>query len=76
LAQLLAVGGGINDPLCAKHGILLGRNTQLIVEGVMPDFLHIIPVGDNSMLEREALNGVKFLRADLNWILQSQNSAL
>jgi hypothetical protein len=30
--------------------VLLRGNTELIVEGVMPDLLHIIPVGDDSVL--------------------------
>ena len=31
--------------------MFLGGNSQLVVEGVMPDLLHIIPVGDDSMLD-------------------------
>ena len=30
--------------------MLLGGNTQLIVEGVMPDLLHVVPVGHDSVL--------------------------
>ena len=31
--------------------MLLGGNTKLIVESVMPDLLHIIPVGHNTVLD-------------------------
>ena len=37
--------------------MLLRRNTELVVEGVVPDLLHVVPVGDdavlNGVLERE-----------------------
>jgi len=32
--------------------MLFGGNTKFTVEGVMPNFLHIIPVGDNAMFDR------------------------
>jgi hypothetical protein len=32
--------------------VIFRRNTELVVEGVMPDFLHVIPVVDNAMLNR------------------------
>merc|ERR1719147_145060 len=31
--------------------MFLWGNTELIVEGVMPDLLHVIPVGDNAVLD-------------------------
>ena len=31
--------------------MLLGSHTQLVVEGVMPDLLHVIPVCDNTVLD-------------------------
>ena len=30
---------------------LVGRDSQLVVEGVMPDLLHVVPVGDDSVLD-------------------------
>ena len=33
----------------AEDGVLFGGNTALIVEGVVPYLLHVIPVGDNTM---------------------------
>ena len=34
-----------------KSGVLLGGDAQLIVEGMMPDLLHVVPVGDNTVLD-------------------------
>jgi hypothetical protein len=31
--------------------VLLRGNTQLVVEGVVPDLLHIVPVGHDSVLD-------------------------
>jgi hypothetical protein len=41
----LWVEGGFGQ----ENGVFFRSNTEFIVEGVMPDFLHIIPVGDDSM---------------------------
>merc|ERR1719499_1498088 len=41
---------GVEGSLSEEDGLLLRGNTELIVEGVVPDLLHIIPVGDDSML--------------------------
>ena len=30
--------------------MFLRGNTELVVEGVMPDLLHVVPVGDDSVL--------------------------
>ena len=37
LGHLLTVGFGVEGGLCEQDGVLLGGNTQLIVEGMMPD---------------------------------------
>ena len=31
--------------------MLLRGHTQLVVEGVMPDLLHVVPVGDDAVLD-------------------------
>merc|ERR1711936_540716 len=52
----------LNAPTNAEEdGVLLGGNTKLIVEGVMPDLLHVIPVGNDSVL---------------NGVLQGEDSSL
>merc|ERR1711933_454070 len=50
LGHLLTVSLGVEGSLSQEDGLFLGGNTELIVEGVMPDLLHVIPVGDNTVL--------------------------
>merc|ERR1712153_92386 len=50
LGHLLTVSLGVEGSLSQEDGLFLRGNTELIVEGVMPDLLHIIPVGDDSVL--------------------------
>merc|ERR1712089_79456 len=52
LGHLLPVGLGVEGSLSEQDGLLLGGNTQLVVEGVVPDLLMIVPVGDDSVLNR------------------------
>jgi len=40
--------------------VFLRGNTKLIVEGVMPDLLHVIPIANNSVL---------------NWVLQCEDTS-
>merc|ERR1719245_611780 len=49
LGHLLTVSLGVEGSLSQKDGLLLRGNTEFIVEGVVPDLLHVIPVGDDSM---------------------------
>merc|ERR1711921_33391 len=49
LGHLLPVGLRVEGSLSQQDGLLLGGNTQLVVEGVVPDLLHVVPVGDDSM---------------------------
>merc|ERR1719233_2704855 len=50
LGHLLTVGLGVEGSLSKEDGLFLRGNTELIVEGVVPDLLHVIPVGDDSVL--------------------------
>merc|ERR1712200_179165 len=50
LGHLLTVSLGVEGSLSEEDGLFLRGNTELIVEGVVPDLLHVIPVGDDSML--------------------------
>ena len=52
LGHALTVGLGVERRLGEQHGVLLGRHTQLIVERVVPDLLHVIPVAHNPVLDR------------------------
>merc|ERR1719401_926668 len=50
LGHLLPVGLGVEGSLCQENWVLLGCDTELIVEGVVPDLLHVIPVSDDAVL--------------------------
>merc|ERR1712200_157729 len=52
LSHLLTVSLGVEGSLSKEDGLLFWGNTEFIVEGVMPDLLHIIPVGDDTVLNR------------------------
>merc|ERR1712113_1142570 len=49
LSHLLTVSLGVEGSLSEEDGLFLRGNTEFIVEGVVPDLLHIIPVGDDSV---------------------------
>ena len=51
LGHLFAVGLGIEGGLSEQDGMFLGSNTEFVVESMMPDFLHVIPVGDDTVLD-------------------------
>ena len=50
LGHLLAVGLGVEGRLGEQGGVLLGGHAELVVEGVVPDLLHVVPVGDDAVL--------------------------
>merc|ERR1712013_928001 len=52
LGHLLTVSLGVEGSLSEEDRLLLRGNTELIVEGVVPDLFHVIPVSDDSMLHR------------------------
>merc|ERR1712226_1052416 len=52
LGHLLPVSLGVEGSFSQEDGLLLWGNTKLIVEGVVPDLLHVIPVGDDTVLNR------------------------
>merc|ERR1711972_694836 len=49
LGHLLTVSLRVEGSLSEEDGLFLGGNTEFIVEGVMPDLFHIIPVGDDTV---------------------------
>merc|ERR1712158_125053 len=52
LSHLLTVSLGVEGSLSEEDGLFLRGNTEFIVEGVMPDLLHVIPVGDDTVFNR------------------------
>merc|ERR1719153_1256159 len=61
LGHLLTVSLWIEGCFSKEDGLFLRGNTEFIIESVVPDFLHVIPVGDDSMLY---------------WILEGENTSL
>jgi len=51
LDHLLAVGLWVEWGLGEEDGVVLGGDSQLVVEGVVPDLLHVVPVGDDAVLD-------------------------
>lgn len=52
LGHLLSVGLGVDGSLSQEDRVLLRSDTELVVEGVVPDLLHVVPVGDDTVLNR------------------------
>ena len=61
LGHLLSVSLGVQWGLSEEDGVLFWGNSELVVEGVVPDLLHIVPVGDDSVLD---------------WVLEGEDTSL
>ena len=51
LNELLPVALGVEGSLGVEMRGLVGRDSQLVVEGVVPDLLHVVPRGDDAVLD-------------------------
>ena len=51
LRHLLAVSLGVHRCLGEEDGVLFGRDAQLVEEGMVPDLLHVVPVGYYAVLD-------------------------
>jgi len=51
LGHLFSVSLGVEWGLGEEGGALFGGNSELVVVGVVPDLLHIVPVGDDTVLD-------------------------
>merc|ERR1711983_579807 len=61
LGHLLTVSLWVKWGFSQENGLLFWCNTEFVVEGVMPDLFHIIPVGDDSVF---------------NWVFQGKDTSL
>merc|ERR1711974_41516 len=52
LGHLLTVSLGVKRGFGEQDGRLLRGDTELVVEGVVPDLFHVIPVGDDTVFNR------------------------
>ena len=50
LSHLFSVSLGVQGGFGEENRVFFGGNTKFVVEGVMPDLLHVIPVGDDTVL--------------------------
>lgn len=60
LSHFLSIRLRVERSFSKKHRVFLWGNTELIVERVMPDLFHIIPIANYTML---------------NWVLQSEDTS-
>merc|ERR1712223_543888 len=61
LGHLFTIGLGVEGSFSKEDRLFLRGNTEFIVEGMMPDLLHIIPVGDDTMF---------------NWVFEGKDTSL
>jgi hypothetical protein len=77
LGHLLSVGLWVERGLGEEHWVLFWGNSKLVVEGVVPDLLHVIPVGHDSVLDwvlkgKDATLGLGFI-TDVRILLSHAN---
>jgi hypothetical protein len=51
LGHLFSVSLGVEGSLSEESRVLFWGNSELVVESVVPDLLHIVPVGDDTVLD-------------------------
>ena len=61
LSHLFPVGFGVQWSFSEEGWALFGSNPELVVVGVVPDFLHIIPVGNDTVF---------------NWVFEGEDTPL
>ena len=61
LSHLFSVSLGVQGSFSQENGLFFRGDSKFIVEGVMPDLFHIVPVGDDSVF---------------NWVLQGKDTSL
>jgi len=61
LGHLFSVSLGVEWGLGEEGWALFWGNSELVVVGVVPDFLHIVPIGDDTVLD---------------WVLEGQDTSL
>merc|ERR1712226_17562 len=61
LGHLFTVGLWVKGSFSQEDGLFLRCDTEFIVESVMPDLLHVIPVGDDTMF---------------NWVFEGKDTSL
>lgn len=52
LGHLFAVLEGVHRRLRDEQRVLLGHAAKLVVQAVVPNLCHVVPIGDDAVLER------------------------
>ena len=50
LGHLLSVDLGVQRGISQEDGVLVGADSELDVEGMAPDLLHVVPILDDTLL--------------------------
>merc|ERR1712212_1237467 len=66
LGHLLSVGLGVEGSFSEENWVLLRSDTELVVESVVPDLLHVVPVGDDSSLGLGLVSDIGVLLSHTN----------
>ena len=60
-----------------QNGILFRRNSEFVVERVMQDFLHVVPIcDDDERLRQTRRKGAQYLHPALGWRLRNHHGGL
>lgn len=51
LSHFLAVGFRVQRCFGQQHRVLFGSDSEFVVERMMPHFLHVVPVGDDTVFD-------------------------
>jgi len=52
LSHALTIGLWVQRRLCQQNRMFFRRNTQLVVESVVPNSLHVVPIRHDAVLDR------------------------
>merc|ERR1711937_941563 len=66
LGHLLSVGLGVEGSFSEENWVLLRGDTELVVESVVPDLLHVVPVGQDSSLGLGLVSNIGVLLSHTN----------
>ena len=51
LGHLFTVSLGVKGGFCEQDWVFLRSDAEFVIESMMPNFLHVIPVGDDTVLD-------------------------
>ena len=63
LRHALSVSLGVQKGARGQNGMFFRRNPEFVVQRVIPDFLHVVPIRDDTVLDNDA----QYLYPALGW---------